>query len=150
MATPILPSFTPGSGWYKPGSWAPGCDADRDGMRAAAFPCTVVVLRRRGVRLTPSALLLTDPPSGLLVCQDRYTQPMWHANLFADKTMERTLLPQLMHVQLVKENAGVRQYRGTVAENLQEFAQEWLCTPTPGRAREILLDWAEQIGDDVE
>jgi hypothetical protein len=111
-------------------------------MRDAAIPCSVVVLRRRGVRIPSAELLRAAPPSGLLLCMDRYTTPKWYACLFRDVTFQAEVLPRLLHAQLERENGGVRLYGGIEvdAQARQKFRQAWLCTPTPSRAREILLD----------
>jgi hypothetical protein len=45
----------------------------RSQMRAAALPCTVVVMRRRGVRIPAADLLRREPPCGLLLALERYT-----------------------------------------------------------------------------
>ncbi|MDB5860849.1 MAG: hypothetical protein JWQ76_4538 [Ramlibacter sp.] len=146
---PIPPTFGPATGWYQAGQGAPNSDADRRGMRAAAIPATVVVLRRLGQRI-PAAQLLraAAPPAGWLVCMDRYTQPNWHACLFADETMLKELLPKLLHARLERENGGVRLFGGIEvdAQGRQEYRQAWLCTPTPARAREILLAMVDEGG----
>lgn len=135
-------SFGPATGWYEPGQAAPNSDADRQAMRAAALPMTVIVLYRRGERI-PAAQLLRSPapPAGWLLCMDRYTNPNWHACLFTDETMQKELLPRLLHVRLERENGGVRLYGGREFDGhaREEWRQAWLCTPTPERAREILL-----------
>jgi len=144
------PSFGPGSGWYQPGQMTPGSMRDREAMCEAAFPCSVVVLRRRGFRIPTTALVVSEPPTGWLLCMDRYTHPKWHACLFADEQMQRQVLPRLLHAQLVageRRRAPVRRDRGG-RPRPAEFLQAWLCTPTPERAREILLAMLEQeVGD---
>ncbi|MCC2632129.1 MAG: hypothetical protein K0S48_15 [Ramlibacter sp.] len=144
---PIAPTFGPGTGWYPSAAAAPGSVQDRRELRAAALPATVVVLRRRGERIPAAQLLRTEPPSGLLVCMDRYTAPAWYGCLFDDK-MERELLPRLMHLQLERESGGVRLYAGIEVGDRgdPDRRQAWLCTPTPARMREILLAMAEQEG----
>jgi len=76
-------------------------------LRRAALPCTVVVLRSRGIRIAPAELLRKEPPSGLLVAMDRYTTPRWYCSLW-DESMKVELLPRLLHAQLERENEGVR------------------------------------------
>jgi hypothetical protein len=144
----IEPTFGPGSGWYPSSSAAPSSVQDRRELREAALPATVVVLRRRGERIPAAQLLRTEPPSGMLVCMDRYTQPAWYGCLFADEKMEREVLPRLMHVQLERESGGVRLYAGIEVGDRgdPDRRQAWLCTPTPARMREILLAMAEQEG----
>ena len=117
-------------------------------MRAAAFPCCVFVLRQRGQRLPATALLRAPPPQGWLVCQDRYTAPQWYACLFTDEGMTRET-HRLLHARLKRENEGVRLYVGIQVESNQEWPQSWLCTPTPERGRDILLQLAEQEGGGV-
>jgi hypothetical protein len=56
---------------------------------------------------------------------------------------------RLMRVQLERENAGVRLYGGLEVDRHDEWRQAWLCTPTPARAREILLDMLEREGGEV-
>ena len=146
MAT-IPPYFGPASGWHRLGQWSPGSHADILAMREAAIPATVVVLRRRGVRIPPAELLRTEPPAGMLLCLDRYTAPAWYACLFRGD-MQTELLPRLLRAQLERENAGVRLYGGIDVDTSgrQEHRQAWLCTPTPDRAREILLAMLERAG----
>lgn len=143
----IPPHFGPSSGWYQPGQYGPTSAVAKQEMRKAALPATVVVLRRRGVRIPTWDLLNSDPPAGLLLAMDKYTHPHWHACLFAEG-MEQELLPKLMHARLERENEGVRLYGGVeFADNgRSEFRQAWLCAPTPGRLREILLELLEQEG----
>lgn len=145
------PTFEPGSGWYRTGQMAPGSLRDREAMHAAAIQCTVIVLRRRGQRIPAAEILRTEPPSGLLLCMDRYTSPWWHACLFQDSAMDKELLPRLMHARLERENAGVRLYGGLEidAQGRQEWRQAWLCTPTHHRARTILLELADREGGTV-
>lgn len=143
---PLPPTFTPRSGWYRPGLYAPGSARDLQAMAEAAIPATVVVLRRRGVRIPPEQLLASEAPSGLLVCLDRYTSPRWYACLFADQAIKRELLPRLLHAELERENGGVRLFGGIEADGNQQHRQAWLCTPTPERAREVLLAWLEERG----
>ena len=121
---------------------------DRRDMHTAAWPCTVVVLRRQGARIPPAQLLRVEPPSGLLLCMDRYTAPRWYACLFAGVDMQQELLPRLLHARLERENVGVRLYGGIEVETQgrQAWRQAWLCTPTPERAREILLEMLQQQG----
>lgn len=117
-------------------------------MREAAVHCSVVVLRRRGQRIRTAELLRVEPPSGWLLCMDRYTAPHWHACLFQDEGMEREVLPRLLHAVLERENAGVRLYGGMEPgdRGQRDFRQAWLCTPTPARAREILLEMLAREG----
>jgi hypothetical protein len=92
--------------------------------------------------LIPDAeLLRAEPPSGRLLCLDRYTAPLWHACLFADDAMDKELLPRLLHVQLERQNDGVRLYGGIEPgeRGRPDPRQAWLCAPTPERTREILL-----------
>lgn len=142
----IAPTFGPGTGWHQPGQYSPGSMADRQAMREAAVPCSVVVLRRRGERISAAELLRNEPPDGFLVCQDRYTTPNWYACLFGDAEMTKEVLPRLLHARLERENTGVRLYGGMEvdAQGRQEWRQAWLCTPTPARAREILLEMLER------
>jgi hypothetical protein len=144
----IPPTFGSASGWHRPGQWSPGSLTDLNAMREAAIPCSVIVLRRRGVRIPAAQLLKTEPPSGWLLCMDRYTAPKWHACLFRDDTFQSEALPRLLHAELERENGGVRLYGGVEvdAQGRQEFRQAWLCTPTPDRAREILLDMLNREG----
>lgn len=119
-------------------------------MGKAAAPFTVVVLRRRGARIPVTKLLRSEPPAGLLLCLDRYTSPAWHACLFAGEAMQREILPRLLHCRLEREHDGVRLYGGfdiDAAKTRNEWRQAWLCTPTPQRAREILLEMAARQGD---
>lgn len=149
---PIPPTFGPRSGWHQPGQWSPSSQMERNAMRTAALPCTVVVLRRHGVRIPAAQLLRTEPPAGLLLCLDRYTSPEWYACLFADDKMERELLPRLRHARLERENAGVRLLGGiepATDRGAPDHRQAWLCTPTPARAREILLEMASREGGAV-
>jgi hypothetical protein len=118
-------------------------------MAEAAIPCTVIVLRRRGARMPAAKLLMTQPPSGLLVALDLYTVPNWYACLFQDHTMKQELLPRLLHAQLERENGGVRLYGGIEVDRHEEWRQAWLCTPTPDRAREILIDMLHRERGDV-
>jgi hypothetical protein len=142
----IPPSFEPGSGWYRPGPWSPSAPAEYDGMRTAAWPATVVVLRRRGVRI-PAAELIEGPGArGLLVCSDRFTKPHFHARLYADATMGGEQLPRLMHAKLERENGGVRLYGGLEVDRHEEFRQAWLCAATPERLGKILLAMLAQEG----
>jgi hypothetical protein len=92
-------------------------------------------------------LLRYEPPSGFLVCRDLYTAPKWYASLFADDGMKLEAM-RLLHARFERENAGVRLYGGIEvdAQGRQEWRQAWLCPPTPGRAREILLAMLEQEG----
>ena len=53
----LPPTFAPASGWYRPGTCSPGSSGERQEMRAAALPGTVVVLRRRGERIPTEQLL---------------------------------------------------------------------------------------------
>lgn len=115
-------------------------------MAAAALPATVVVLRRQGQRIPAAQLLRAEPPSGLLLCMDQYTYPAWYACLFAGKDMQAELLPRLLHVRLERENGCVRLYSGIGVESGREYRQGWLCTPSPQRAREILLAMLEREG----
>lgn len=117
-------------------------------MREAALPCCVVTLRRNGKRIPAAQLLQSRAPSGLLLCMDRYTAPKWYACLFADESMQKELLPRLLHAQLERENGGVRLYGGIEvdAQARQEWRQAWLCTPTLERAREIVLEMLDQEG----
>jgi hypothetical protein len=140
----IKPYFAPGSGCHQAGQCSPGSIVNCGEMHKAAFPCTVVVLYRRGARIPAAELLKQEPPAGFLVCLDQYTYPNWYACLFRDKEMNVELLPRLLHVQLERENGGVRLYGGIVVEEREECRQAWLCTPTPERAREILLHMLEQ------
>lgn len=144
----IAPTFGPASGWYQPGQYSPGSMTDRKEMRAAALPCTVVVLRRQGARVPAAQLLRAEPPSGFLLCMDQYTAPNWHACLFGDEEMRTELLPRLLHARLERENNGVRLYGGIEvdAQGRQEWRQAWLCTPTPERAREILVEMLGREG----
>lgn len=148
MPRTIPPSFGLGSGWYQPGQYGPGSIVARQEMAAAAFSATVVVLRRLGQRIPAAQLLRTQPPSGLVLCMDQYTHPHWYACLFAGKDMASELLPRLLHARLERENAGVRLYGGIEvdAQGRQEHRQAWLCTPTPERACEILLEMLEREG----
>jgi hypothetical protein len=116
-------------------------------MREAAFPCSVVMLYRNRQRIPARDLLKREPPSGWLVCLDRYTAPRWYACLFADEGMTRETM-RLLHARLERENGGVRLYGGIEvdARGRQEWRQAWLCTPTPVRAREILLAMLENEG----
>lgn len=147
----LPPTFGPGSGWHQLGQYSPGSAVDRKAMREAAFPCTVVVLRRRGERIPASGLLRAEPPSGFLVCCDLYTAPNWYACLFGEESMQRERLPRLLHARLERENDGVRLYGGIEvdAQARLEFRQAWLCTPTADRAREILLKMLDQEGGSV-
>ena len=113
-------------------------------MREAAFPCTVVVLRRRGVRIRASELLKTDPSSGFLLCMQEYTHPNWHARLYRDETFDKECLPRLNPARLARENGGVRLYRGNQVEERVDYPQSWLCAPTPERAFEVVLAMLEQ------
>lgn len=81
---------------------------------------------------------------------DQYTFPNWYVCLFSEK-MQDELLPRLLHAQLERENAGVRLYGGIQvdAQARQEYRQAWLCTPTPERAREILLAMKEAKGESL-
>jgi hypothetical protein len=88
-------------------------------------------------------------PSGLLVALDLYTVPNWYACLFQDHTMKQELLPRLLHAQLERENGGVRLYGGIEVDRHEEWRQAWLCTPTPDRAREILIDMLHRERGDV-
>jgi len=119
-------------------------------MRQAAIPCSVVVLRRRGARIPAAELLRAEPAAGWLLCLDRYTQPRWHACLFADQGMERELLPRLLHAELERENAGVRLYGGIEVDRHEEYRQAWLCTPNPERAGQILMAMLEQEGGGLD
>lgn len=140
----IAPSFTPGSGWYQPGQAAPESPQDRAGMHEAALLTTVVVLYRRGMRI-PAAELLDAPHfTGLLVCLDRYTAPLWHARLYRSDKMDSEFLPRLMLVQLERENGGVRLYGGIEVERHLQLRQAWLAAPSPRRAKEILLEMEER------
>jgi len=147
----IPPSFEPGSGWYQVGIMTPGSMNDRQGMREAAILTTVVVLYRRGQRMPAAQLLEQAHPTGLLLCMDRYTSPWWHGCLFRSDKMDAELLPRLMQAQLERERGGVRLYGGIEidAQGRQEYRQAWLCTPTPKRAREILMAMLEQEGGDL-
>jgi hypothetical protein len=142
------PSFGPHSGWYRPGTSTPGSLVEQAQMRLAALPCTVVVLRRRGARISAADLLRQEPPSGLLLALDRYTAPHWHCCLF-DDSMKQELLPRLLHAQLERENEGVRLYGGLEVDRNDQWRQAWLCTPTPNRAREILVAMLEERGGTV-
>lgn len=124
---------------------------DRKEMHKAALPCTVVVLRRRGQRIPAAELLRHEPPSGLLLALDRYTTPEWHLCLFRDDAMQTELLPRLMHARLERQNEGVRLYAGIEPgeRGQRDMRQSWLCTPTPARARELLLEMLEREGGDV-
>lgn len=148
---PVEPTFSPGSGWYRAGQWTPSSDTARKAMREAAVPATVVVLRRRGVRIPAAELLKAEPPSGLLLAMDQYTQPDWYCCLFAGDKMDRDLLPRLMFARLERQNDGVRLYGGIEpgGRGQPDFRQAWLCTPTPARAREILLEMLAREGGDV-
>jgi hypothetical protein len=120
-------------------------------MRAAAIPATVVVLRRRGERIPAAELLRTEPPSGWLLCMDRFTAPDWYACLFGAESMDREVLSRLLHARLERQNDGVRLYGGIEpAEATQrgkpDYRQAWLCAPSIERAREILLAMMEQEG----
>lgn len=143
----IDPTFTPGSGWHRLGQWSPGSARDRQSMREAAFACCVVVLYRGGERIPALDLLKRKPPSGWLVCRDLYTAPKWYACLFDDESMQRETM-RLLHARLERENGGVRLYGGIELEDRgrQEWRQAWLCTPTPDRARDILLGMVERQG----
>jgi hypothetical protein len=81
------------------------------------------------------------------VCQDLYTAPRWYACLFGDEGMQRETM-RLLHARLERENRGVRLYGGIEVDvqARQESRQAWLCTPSPVRAREILLAVLEQEG----
>lgn len=107
----------------------------------------MVVLYRNGVRLPARELLHRDPPAGYLVCRDLYTAPAWYACLFSDEEMKHETM-RLMRVQLERENGGVRLYGGLEVDDRgrQDMRQAWLCTPTPPRAREILLDMLARKG----
>lgn len=135
----IEPSFGPGSGWYVRGQCGPGSLYDRQEMRKAAIPCTVVVMRRRGLRLSARELLTRDEShDGFLVCQNDYTFPHWYASLFDDEEMRRQTLPNLLQVQARQGEHG-RLYHGIQIEERVQYPQAWLCTPTPEQAREILI-----------
>jgi len=125
---------------------SPGSMADRQAMREAAMLATVVVLYRRGQRMPAAQLLEQAHPTGLLLCMDRYTSPWWHGRLFRSDKMDTELLPRLMQARLERENGGVRLYGGIEVDAHQEWRQAWLCTPTPKRAREILMAMLEQEG----
>lgn len=142
----IPPIFAPGSGWYVPGQHSPSSATERLAVLEAAIPVTVVVLRWRGERIPAAELLRTEPPSGLLVCMNRYTAPKWHACLFQSKAMDKEVLPRLMHAELERQSGGVRLYGGLQVDRNDQWRQAWLCTPTPERAREILLGMLEQEG----
>jgi hypothetical protein len=150
MRTQIPPHFGPGSGWVEPGPWSPSSDQERKAMREAALRATVVVLYRVGRRIPATQLLRQEPASGWLVCRNRYTAPAWYACLFEDEGMLREST-RLMRAQLERENDGVRLYGGLEvdAQGRQEWRQAWLCTPTPARAREILLEMLEREGGEV-
>jgi hypothetical protein len=124
---------------------------ERQAMRAAALPATVVVLRRRGARIPAAQLLRAEPPSGLLLALDRYTSPAWYVCLFRDEAMDAEVLPRLLQARLERENAGVRLYGGIEPgeRGSPDYRQAWLCTPTPERAREILLEMASRQGGAV-
>lgn len=147
---PLLPNFEPGSGWYRTGQMTPGSLRDREAKKAAALPAAVVVLRRRGERIPAAELLRAEPPSGFLVALDLYTAPHWHCCLFTT-TMDRELLPRLLHARLERQNDGVRLYGGIEPgeRGQPDFRQAWLCTPNAGRAREILLGMLEREGGAV-
>jgi hypothetical protein len=72
----------------------------------------------------------------------------WYGCLFTDATFKVEALPRLLHARLERENAGVRLYGGIEvdAQGRQQWRQAWLCTPTPARAREILLRMLETEG----
>jgi hypothetical protein len=61
------PHFAPQSGWYKPGIMTPGSLRDREEMREASIPYSVVVLRRRGARIPATELLRCEPATGRLI-----------------------------------------------------------------------------------
>ena len=80
---------------------------------------------------------------------DRYTAPQWYACLFMDATFKVEALPRLLHARLERENAGVRLYGGIEVDpqGRQQWRQAWLCTPTPERAREILIRMLQNEGE---
>jgi hypothetical protein len=144
----LPPRFEPGSGWHPSrGHHTQMSLGERQAMRKAAFLATVVVLRRRGERIPAVELLGGQPPSGWLVCLDRYTAPNWYACLFRDEQMQHEIT-RLLHARLERESDGVRLYGGIEvdAQGRQEWRQAWLCTPTPDRAREILLEMLQREG----
>lgn len=145
---PISPSFEPGSGWYRPsGQWAPGSLHDAEARTRAAWPCTVVVLYRRGTRIPGAALLKQDHLSGSLLCMDKYTYPHWHACLLSDPAVESDMLPRLLHARLERQNGGVRLYGGLEVDSRgrEEWRQAWLCAGEK-RVREILQQMVEREG----
>jgi len=136
----IAPHFGPGSGWYQPGREAPGSAAELKGMAAAAFPCTIFVLYRRGIRMHPREIMLPEHRrTGYLVCLDRFTAPHWYACVFETPDMRKELA-RLLHARLERENNGVRLYGGIEVEDrgLVEHRQALLATPTEERGLEIL------------
>jgi hypothetical protein len=139
----IEPTFEAGSGWYKPGAWAPGSASDVRGKRAALWPCTVIVMREFGMRLPPAVLLDRNHPAGGLLCHDLYTAPSWTAQLWSMPDMARELLRPLLDARLARESDGVRLYQGGNRLDGQTVRQTWLCVPDLARGLEILrsMDW---------
>jgi hypothetical protein len=67
------------------------------------------------------------------------------------RTMDRELLPRVLHARLARENDGVRLYGGIEPgeRGQPDFRQAWLCAPTPARAREILPAMLQRQGGEV-
>jgi hypothetical protein len=139
----IDPYFTPGSGWQAPAVRAPGSIADIEGRKLAAFPCVVVQMREHSMRLPAEVLLAREHPEGFVLLTDHWTRPRWVGHLYRPPEWDRDLLPQLSEAELIRENKGVRLYRGKQWVNGMTVVQSWLCAPTAARAREVLLalDW---------
>lgn len=127
-----------GSGIYLPGLWSPGSPSDLRAMAEAAFHCSVFLLRRRGERLSAADVMAQQPPSGGLLCVDRYNSARWHVSLYQLPDMTRLL--ELHAAALVRDSNGSRLYSGEEwdVSVRHHWRQTWLCSPTAEAALEIL------------
>jgi hypothetical protein len=86
VCTRYGPTFEPGSGWYRPGPWAPGSPADREARVQAARPVWVCRMREQGKRVR--AEFVSVPVYGWLLA----TQPgpdIWHLGLYHEDVRSR-------------------------------------------------------------
>lgn len=114
----------------------PTSEAHLVAKRAAAWPCTVFLMRSRGRRLPAKDVMRQDQVTGLLLCEP--VGERWAATLYGPDMREVVLF--LADAQLLRDRNDCRSYRGMEREGGRpRWLQTWLCGPED-RCRSILKE----------